>query len=222
MRSAQKSESRTSPRSTFLELAERYAAVITEERIHLRPTRVPDHCPIFDALLDAEKEGVLERLRSDLELFNEVKNEGAPLRDSSKLVWRYLSRSKLTPCSDIFDKIEKDDVVSIYDIQQRQVFQNMRFLELVSVTLEQLFCSSWYQYSTRASEIEQSLYETAKSILTGEIKTTIAPPAPEHIAQEIDTEGLVKLRIKVKWASPVFFEGNTFGMLVINRCTRID
>jgi hypothetical protein len=207
--------------SKFLELAKSYTEVLAEQKIYLKATAVPDICPIFDALSLDEKRDVIRRMDGDLALFAEVKNEGETLTDSPRLLWRYLVRAHLVPCSDIFDKIEKEDVVSVYDIKNRQIFQNMRFFELVSVTLEQLFCSPWYAYTKRPPEVEQQLYMTATSIMSGQIRTTVAPPAPEHFCQEVNTEGLVKLSIKVKWASPVFSAGNTAAMIVINRCQQV-
>jgi hypothetical protein len=207
--------------SRFLELANRYSEVLTRQNILLKTTSDQSTTPIFDALPEVEKNEVLERMEDDVNLFAEAEREGDLLRDSPRLVWRYMQKKHIVPCNDIFDKIEKEDVVSIYDLRNRQIFQNMRFLELVSVTLEQLFCSPWYAYSKRDPEIEQSLYETAISIMSGQVRHTIAPPAPEHEAYEVNTEGLVKLSIKVKWVSPVFSSGNVAAMLVINRCRRI-
>jgi hypothetical protein len=55
---------------------------------------------------------------------------GFSLRGSSKLLWRYLHKAGYAPCGDIFDRIEDEDVVSLI--------------------LEDLFCSHLYSHSTRS------------------------------------------------------------------------
>jgi hypothetical protein len=111
-----------------------------------------------------------------------------------------------------------DDVVCVYDLSNRQIFQNLRFFDFVSITLEQLFCSSWYDYSSRPPEIEKILFEEGLQLLSGQVRHTVQPSAPEHLIEEKNTADLLKVRILVKWGSPIFLKGAPAGMIIVNRC----
>ncbi len=109
-------------------------------------------------------------------------------------------------------------MVCVYDLSNRQIFQNLRFFDFVSITLEQLFCSSWYDYSSRPPEIEKILFEEGLQLLSGQVRHTVQPSAPEHLIEEKNTADLLKVRILVKWGSPIFLKGAPAGMIIVNRC----
>jgi hypothetical protein len=176
----------------------------------------------FDRLEDSEKRAVISRLTDDLELFDQLEGEGFSLRDSSKLLWRYLHKGGFIPCSDIFDKIEDEDVVSLYSLEQKQIFQNLRFFDFVSLTLDDLFCSHWYAHSTRDASIEEAIYKIGVSFATGKLKGTIDPGLPVHVAQEVGTPDLMRFNIKIKYLSPVFTNSQISGIISVNRCTWIE
>jgi hypothetical protein len=193
---------------------------VNEEGIQIAPYR-ESGVPIFAGLPATEQDAVLARLKCELEIFAEMKEENRSLRDSPRLIWRSLRKLNLTPRADIFDKICDEDVVSIYQSDQKQIFQNLKFLELVSLTLEQIYCMPWYSYSKRDSKIEAELFGIASRIFSGEIQGSLMPDTPEHEGWEIGTEGLARLSVKVKHVSPLKRDHAVAGMIVVNRCTHI-
>jgi hypothetical protein len=123
-----------------------------------------------------------------------------------------------TPKPDVFDKMADEDVVCLYSLDQRQVFQNLRFFDWVSITLEDLYCEHWTRYSRRDASVQQQLYEVGVKLMTGQIDETIAPGLPEHLIEEVDSAELLRFKLRVCYMSPIKKDGNRVGALVINRC----
>jgi hypothetical protein len=202
----------------FRELATHYSQRVDRVGTKIKPFHLTNDPLHFDRLEDTEKKAVITRLHDDLELFDQLESEGFSLRDSSKLLWRYLHKGGFTPCSDIFDKIEDEDVVSLYSLEQKQIFQNLRFFDFVSLTLDDLFCSHWYQHSTRDPKIEEAIYKLGIAMATGEVKGTTDPGLPVHLAKEVGTPELYQFNIKIKYLSPVFTNSKISGIISVNRC----
>ena len=202
----------------FVNRAQEYVRYLNDENLRTLPFRSTT-LPHFTKLTADRQEAVLAELAFCLDVFRDLKMEGLSLKDSPKLLWRTLRKAQLTPCSDIFDKIGEDDVVCVYSPDHIQIFQNLRFLELVTLTIEELYCSQWFHYTKRPDWATKALIEKGSLVFGEKILKTFDPEVPIHEVQEIATEGEVLIRIKIKWMSPVTRDGRNAGVIVVNDCT---
>ena len=129
-----------------------------------------------------------------------------------------LRRLGWTPLSDIFDKIGDEDVVQIYSHKQCAIFQNLNFFKWITFTLEDLYTGAWFELSRRNDEVTMGLYQLAVEYFTGVRSETLYPGLPEHLCEEIGSEGLAKFWVHVKYLSPLRKDGATVGLMATNSC----
>ena len=205
--------------SAFKLLLDRYHAYLKEAGTQIRPYRSPD-LPLFEALSIPNKQKAISEVKLVLEIFEEVKAEGKTLKDTPTLMWRSLRKLSLVPKSDIFQKIRDGDVVVIYATDHKQIFQNLRFLELVTITLEDVYCSEWFKYTKRPDWAQLALYEAGNSVFTGKVTETFDPQVPEHLAVEV-TDAEIRLKINVRYMSPVTSDNQVAGVIVVLECAEV-
>lgn len=193
-------------------------SLLAEEGTKVRPYRSPD-LPIFSKLSEEEKKSAIEMVSTVLSVFEEVRAEGGKLRDDARLVWRALSKLGWTPCSDVFSLMRDGDIICFHDLRQRLVFQNLNFFDWVSYTLEDLYGGLWYVLSKRNEKTAESLYEAVMKAF--QTDRTFEPDVEEHLMEEVGTEGLLKFMIRVQYMSPLKSNGQTTGLLLINRCRSV-
>jgi hypothetical protein len=202
----------------FVKLAEAYVAFAQEAGVRLSPYRSPS-VPHFSKLNKNQKRTVIEDIRGTVEVFRSMVSEGQTLKDTPVFLWRTLKRFELTPCSDIFDKIGSDDVVLLFSNEHKILFHNLRFLEMVSFTIEEIYCTEWYLLTKRAEWAQAALYEAAEAIFSGKIQGTFDPGVRNHVAEETCTDGKVRLWVKVTFMSPVKRDNQIAGLIVLNQIT---
>ena len=217
MKSAMKLHDQSSPQSEFKVLLDQYAAHLHEAEIRTKPYRSSE-LPHFSALSHAQQQQALHDVKFALEVIEAMIKEGQSLKDSPKYLWRTLKHLGLTPCSDIFSRITDGDVVIIYSTEHKQLFQNLRFFELVTLTIEDLYCTEWYKCTQRPEWAMMELYQAGNSVFTGKIQNTFDPGVKEHLAEEVNSDGgpPVRLSVKVKWMSPVKKDDQVAGVIVVN------
>jgi len=201
----------------FARLAIEYALAVQKAGTPLLPFQSED-VPHFSKLNPSVQQKIIQDLEFVVEVAREMTKEKQSLRDSPKLLWRSLIHLGFTPSSDIFGKIGDDDIVIVYSPEHKHIFQNLLFFEMVTLTLEELYCTEWFLKTKRSEAVQRALFEAANRGFQGEIKNTFDPQVPEHIAQEVNTDGNIKLWVHVKWMSPVKKDDQIVGLIVVNSC----
>jgi hypothetical protein len=206
--------------SRFRELCLLYCDFMKREGVLVRPFLDPT-LPVFSKYEPALQDQITRGIVADLEIFESMQSEGHSLRDTPKLVWRYMNKLGLIPQSDIFDKITDDDIVEVYlvaDGAQSQVFRNLKFLDCVSFTIDQIFGADWRVTTTRDEKVAGKIMEIAIGIMTEQITSTLAVHSliERHIVQEVDSPELFTISIQMKYMSPVRQNGKVAGAFVIN------
>ncbi len=176
---------------------------------------------LLGSLKDDRKHLAINQLTNQMAVFDEVLAHSEKLTDSPKLLWRYLNKIGYRPCADIFDKIEDNDVVEVYGSDQIHIFQNFNFFDWISIPLEQILSLTWYENTKRDAEIQKALFREAYRVISGEVKTTFSPNVPWHWIEEIDTVGLHRFEIQIKWVSPIFSNHQTIGFICVNECRNL-
>lgn len=201
----------------FRELALRFVALVGEEGTKATAFH-SESLPHFSALNPDEQRAAIAELAGMLEIYDEIKAEGKKLHDTPQLLWRSLRKLGYVWESDFFDKIEDGDVVQLMTtVGFRFCFWNLRLVEMVSFTIEQLFCTSWWLLGRREPDVSPLITESVMDVLTERRPGTIAVNhIPEHIATERETQELLSFRIRLKYLSPVRREGKIVGLLCTN------
>jgi hypothetical protein len=203
---------------TILDLLNQYADfVIGAGRPVFREGR-QEALRILRSISEAKKIQTVQRLTSDLALFHDLLTAGEKITDSPRLMWRYLTKNSMVPRSDIFEKMKDGDVVEIYGMDQVHLCQNLNFFNWTSISLERIFCETWYQATRRDPQFETGLYETARSIFAGETRNSVTPQQGWYWIEEIDSEKLYKFQICIKCVSPIFQDGKVCGLISVNEC----
>jgi hypothetical protein len=206
----------------FLTLFDQYAGFIEQAGKKIHRARYEEARRMFSALEDAHRIRIIDRLEKDISLYGEILGAGEKLVDSRRLLWRYLAKSGLIPCSDIFDKLGDNDVVEVYSMEQVHLCQNFNFFDWVSVPLEKIFCEAWYKSTKREPAIEQRIYESAIRVFSGQVRTTLDPEVPWHRIDEVDSELLFSFELRLKWLSPVFEKGQVMGLISVSECKNLQ
>jgi hypothetical protein len=213
-----KSDSST---GTILSLLDRYAGFISLAGKKARRSSFDEGNRLISSLGEDQKVKIISRLQSDVLLFEETLGAKERLTDSPRLLWRYLVKSGLTPCSDIFGKIEETDVLNVYGLDQDLIFQNFSFFDWTSFTLEQIFFEKWYKATQRDPAVTRQVYEAAVKVFSGESKGTVDPEIPWHVVEEVESELLFQFHLRIKYISPLFVNQNIAGLLAVNECREL-
>jgi PAS domain-containing protein len=98
----------------------------------------------------------------------------------------------LTPRPDLFERLNEDEVIIIWNLQGKQVFRSPNGFKLWSYTLDQLQGIPFYELFERDPAIGEKYIEYFTKLVKGEIReTTLTDDIPTHIVTE--------KRSKKKW-----------------------
>jgi hypothetical protein len=202
----------------FRELCLLYTDYLQAEGAHV--TAYDEKSGSRFALHSAEvQQKSIDCIRVDLAIFESMQKEGYSLRDSKTHLWRFLGHMKWAPQSDIFDKIECGDIVEVYFLDsagQLQLFRNLRFLECVSYTIEDLYGLNWKIATAHDTRYEQAIFTAIHAILSQpEPKTYAFDPEP-HLLQEMNSPKNFRLSTQLKYLSPICQNKQVVAMLCTN------
>jgi hypothetical protein len=206
----------------FEGLLDRYAGFVAMAGKKTYRSSSDESHRLFQALDETRRTRVIERLQSDISVYEEMIAAKEELTNSKRILWRFLSRAGITPCSDIFDKIGDTDIVEVYGPNHIHLSQNFNFFDWISVTLDRIFCEAWHETTRRDPIVAKTAYETISRIMTGEFRNTFDPQIPWHWLEELDSELLFKFQIHIKWASPIFYNRQVTGFILVNECRDLE
>lgn len=200
----------------FRELALRYADIAKQEGIRIIPFNSPE-MPLFQKATIEERKIASESLETIVNIHEETIAAGERAISTRKLIWRALSKYSLVPGPDIFEHFKDEDVVIIYQENQRILFWNLQFFRFTSLTIEQIFFSVWHQMTKRSPEIQVRLQKMAEDLVTGKITGNFVPPVPGHEVEEVDTLECIRTWMELPFGSVLTRKGNLAGILIVQK-----
>lgn len=171
--------------------------------------------PFFSRLKEKKKLEVLKYLGHQCDFFEMASAEGVPLA-SPQSIWRVLRRMNITPCSDLFDKIEDEDSVEIYRGDGTSFFKNLTFFRFISLSLEELYCVPWSDSMVLSPQLYLFLAELTLKTKLRELTGSFAPTFCDYTVGEKRGEKR-KFKIHLKWVSPLRLEDGSMAVMTINR-----
>lgn len=129
--------------------------------------------------------------------------EGLELRQGIQLLKRMLSQSGLHACQDVWRKLDDRDVIEVYTRDFTQLFRNMRFLEVCSYPLAELYINEWVSLYRRPQMITDQLVSSILTMMDATPPATVSTSVPDHILEEVFSLDRRKFFIQQKVFSPL-------------------
>lgn len=142
------------------------------------------------------------RSRRQLRLFQQMSQLKLDVTDSKTSTKFYLKTSKLYIQDDLFQQMESNDFIEIYDSLGVQIFRSFNLYLYSSFSEEELATQRMDQLYDRPEFFNKLLYKTAKDLFCKK-KTIAYAFCPKHTVVEKKQNGLT-VEINYKFMAPVF------------------
>jgi hypothetical protein len=200
-KSSSKSSSTSSDMSeNFRELSIEIAALGKQAGVTITPYLDPS-LPYFTALPEDQKSDILHQLRVYRNICNQVVASGHALTNALKVLWSSIDQLNLRPPSDLFGRLDKDDVFEIND-GHFQIFRSFSYYQYCSYTLEDLYCRPW----PKLWERDGALTDEILDIIDRTIKTkqTVWANTKTHLVRECASNECYNLNYKLQFMAPLY------------------
>ncbi len=184
---------------------ETFCTLAASEGIRLTPYHPQRPFADFRLLPQEAQAAIVQNFQVYLNACLRAKADGESIRDDSRVVlWGILRHLGLRPSSDLFERLQTDDVIEVYGSDLIQIYRNLRFLELCTYPLDQIFSCAWPDLFQRPSEFTESVLKDIGQILGGKVRHTIDLDSREHVVQETCSEERRKFGVRHGIMSPLF------------------
>ena len=190
------------PEKQFLSLGRDFVAEWAKAGVKITLSRFDD-LAIFRGASKSTQLIALNYLAFNLSLLKEMAADGESPRNTKLLLWRALKKLKFIPPSNFMEFIEDEDLVEIYLPSEIQIFRNVKFMEIISHSLEDLLCRPWYRLAHRDWRYLLSMFRIVLKWKMGLIRDITKWNVAEHHLQETDSVENVCFSIKLKYFIPL-------------------
>lgn len=171
---------------------------------------------IFADLPEPRRQSILAKLRQDIAFYEGASQAGIGKYKSVDLLRHFLSKANWSVSEDVLSRLSDQDVIEVYSPTFTQLFRNMRFLEICSYPILDLYMYEWPELFIRPQAITDDLIQAAFRVLA-------APPTlhyveaglPDHFLEEVFSEERRVFAIDQKLLAPLRSEatGEVVGLL---------
>lgn len=191
--------------SQFIEFAHKIASYAYQAGCTVTPFHQTD-VPYFNSQSSEKKLEILAAMKVFVEICQLTLANDKRLNDTKALTWYALKHLNMRFTSDLFDKISDDDILEVYTYDNIQVFRNFKFLDLISYTIEDIFCRPWPELFVRHDLQKLSdVLAVIRKMATRQINETVSL---EYLGAHQISEAHSALRYKynyiVKHLSPLY------------------
>lgn len=172
--------------------------------------------PHYRRLSVAQQTEALSEITNYLSTLEQAIEMGWSLNDDKRLLWAALKILNLTPTSDIFELLPTDSTIEVYNLNNIQIWRNLKYMEICSYTLEEMFCYSWQERYERDPEaISQILYFVERTLNSRSPKTEYSPV--HNVIQETFSADRFILDTQHELISPVMKGNVAMGFIVASK-----
>lgn len=189
----------------FIELAYKIADYASQAGCEMWPFHQAS-VPYFSSQSHEKKQEILASMQVFIEICQLTLANGKKLDDTKSLAWYGLKHLDMRFTSDLLDKIVDGDILEVYTNDNIQIFRNFKFFELISYTIEDIFCRPWTELFIRHDlQKARDTLAIMKKISTREINSTVLL---EYLGAHKIEEALSPLRYQydytIKYLSPLY------------------
>lgn len=160
--------------------------------------------PIFSSVDFSKQLEAVQTVENMASVYTSAVKEGHAIDHPASIVWFALRRLNLLPPSDFFDKLESTDVVEVYSKEGFHLFANLRFFDLCSYSLEQIYCRPWSQLWLREQNGLEDLMAVIDKAMDPDQRGTLIFEGLNHSVRELDSPFKYFLDYTIKGIAPVW------------------
>ena len=174
--------------------------------------------PHFSKLDSETQKQTLMRIEMMVSLCKQTMASGASIASPSAILETFFQNTGLSSIEGLFENVQEDDSIELFDTTHQLVFANLRVFQVVSYPLEELFCRPWTDLLGRdRPEINESLLKLGNEMLTGKrTKLTSTAVSPDHVCHEKDSPLMKVFEVIPNFFAPVYHGGAIAGYLCSN------
>lgn len=186
----------------FKLLSENISALIEDEGLLVRPYGHPT-LPYFSLLTPEEQEEVLKTIFIYFQVCTDVRSQNGSLKNTRLFTEKALHRLNVTADPFILEQIESQHLVEIYTQGQTQVFRTLKFFDVCSYSLEDLYCRKWYHLYERTPADQELLESNIGMFYSQSPLRTIKANIPEHTIRATASLERNEIITSILWFSPL-------------------
>lgn len=138
--------------------------------------------------------------------------------DSRTMMWKFFTKMGYVPTSDMFGRVQDEDIIEIYAMDGTQIYRNLRYFEYVSASIEDLVGMHWQKAYKRNKRVTLHLallmYRFAKGAVDHTYDCLKIPVHP--VREMIGRKNTIELQFK--YLSPLKKDGKCVALVVGTRC----
>ena len=179
----------------FCTLLQVFCKTLQSEGLEITPYR-ESSLVRFRSLSPDQQNQKFRDFQRYFEVFAEAVSEGVGLKDSAGLLKKVLTRGGLSTCPEMYQHLENEDVIEAYSSDFTQLFRNLRFLEICSYPLLDLYLYEWFELFRRPQNVTDILVSLAHEILAQTKPSLVKCEVPDHFLEEVFSEQKHRFHIK--------------------------
>ena len=154
----------------------------------------------------------LDNFETFYRLCQEFTVSGLSLTAKQKSLYAYLRKYNLRvpEVGDVFDTIEEDSFIEIYDASLTQTYRSPDFLGVTGHGLMALETLEYFELFERAESVTIDQHQVIEKLMQGEIKRPIFKPIDDHHVKEINSNTPRISLVEVNLYSPLLDDEEVF------------
>jgi hypothetical protein len=159
---------------------------------------------VLQGLPEERRKTILQKLEADIAFFEDASRAGIPKYKSVDLLRHFLSKSGWVLADEVYSRLSDGDVIEVYSPTFTQLFRNMRFLEICSYSILDIYMYEWPELYTRPQSITEALiHECMRSLQAKPGENFFGDSVPNHFLEEVFSEERRVFEIEQKFISPI-------------------
>jgi hypothetical protein len=164
----------------------------------------------LESMSEAELSAIYENLSNYSSLLKLAAETGVDPRNDAAFLVLAMREMRLKFPSDFLDILRPKEVVEAYDMNRRQIFRNLHFLEISSYSLLELLSYDWPMLFQRDAEITELIIRQAEQDMWA-ANYVIRAEVPVHYIRELLCEKPQVCEVQQLYFAPLFAGPNKPG-----------
>jgi hypothetical protein len=183
-------------------LEQRLIVLARTFRVSLRPSPTTLRAHLTTLSLST-LDGIYAALFSLLRSFEICAEEGTNPWDDRDFFQLSMQALGYSFPPDFLDYLEPDDIIEGYDLSGRQIFRNMRFMEVSSYSLTEVLSLHWQVLFDRSTQITDIIMAAIEKTMFVEQRVVVAD-IPKHFIRELRSSQPLVAEIQHRYFAPLF------------------
>lgn len=172
----------------------------------------------FNSLEEGQKQSALYYLNLYLKLIQSSFDRETEEDNDSALLWDAFLGLGLRQPSDLFNVLEDDDKIEIYDLNGVQIWRNFNVMRICSYTLEEIYSFSWEERYDRSPLDTKIAVEAVQHVLTNTDGKVYHANIKNHEVIERFSSKRYILDASHEYLSPLYGKaGSVSGFVVVSK-----